>query len=78
MDDDGHFAPGAEILETNLHFVSNIVIGGALDRNSARLREALQARRHVDLVTIEITAFYHHVAEVDADTKPDDALVGLL
>jgi hypothetical protein len=41
------------------------------------LREALQAPGYVDPVTIEITAFYHHITQIDADAQHDVAIVWL-
>ena len=59
----------AEVGEAEIDLVADLVVDRARDADAARLRHALQARRHVDPVAEQIVAPDHHVAEVDADPK---------
>src|SRR5262249_52290052 len=49
---------------------------GARDEDRARFGDALQARRNVDPVSIDVLAFDDDVAQVDADAKLDAAAFG--
>jgi hypothetical protein len=66
----------AEILEAGFDLVPHMVKSSARDQHVTRLCHALETSRDVDCITIEIAAFDHDVAEVDADAQKDGPVFG--
>ena len=60
---------GAEILIGKRQLLAHVLIGGLRDAHPAGLGQALQARREVDPVAVEVVALDDDVAEVDADPQ---------
>ncbi len=52
------------------------VVHGTRDTDAARLGQALQPGGHVHPLAVDVIPVLDHVAEIDADAKPDLALVG--
>jgi hypothetical protein len=53
-----------------------MVADRARDADAAWYRQPLQSRRDVDAVAVDVAAIGDHVAEIDADAKPQAALLG--
>src|SRR5262249_7625386 len=68
----------APILERVRQLVADLVSHHSRDAAAATLRQRLQPRRHVHAVDEDVVFLNDHVAEVDADTKPDAPLIGHL
>ncbi len=68
----------AEIFETNLDLVRDVVVNRAGDQDAARLGHRLQAGSDVDAIAIEIAALDHHISQVDADAQHDPAIFWLI
>jgi hypothetical protein len=65
----------AEIGEPEAGLAPHLIEYLGRDADAAGLGDALQARRDVDGVAIEIVAFHDDVADVDADAKRDALLL---
>ena len=53
-----------------------MVADGAGNADAARLGQRFQPRRDIDAVAENVAALGDHVAEVDADAKPNAAVLG--
>src|SRR5262249_42021796 len=61
----------AEIVEAKLHLAADMVEDGPRHEHAFRLGQGFKARGNVDPITIEVTPFHHHVAEIDPDSQED-------
>jgi hypothetical protein len=64
----------AHRLEREVELRLDLIVDVARDADTARLGEALEARRDVDAVAVDVVVLDDHVAEVDADAEPDTLL----
>jgi hypothetical protein len=64
----------AQILVAQRELVLDMFMNGARDADAAGVGEALQPRRDVDPITVDLIALDNHVAEVDADPELHPAL----
>ena len=65
----------AGILEGEIEPVADIVADRAGHRDAARLGDALDARRDVDAIAIDVVVLEDDVAEIDADAELDAAVL---
>ena len=68
--------PFAQIFQHDLQLVAHRIAHGARDEDRARFGDALQPRRNVDPVSVDVVAFDDDVAQVDADAELDAAVFG--
>src|SRR5689334_6852633 len=61
----------AESLEPQAGMLANLVVDASRDAYAARLGDALDPRGDVHAIAQQIRAVHDHVAQVDADAKPD-------
>ena len=66
----------ALIEELQLELVADLIAHHRRAGDAARPRQALEPRRHVDAVAIEIVAIDDDVAEIDADAELDVPVLG--
>ena len=59
----------SEIVEANVDFVADVIVGRPGDENSAGFGHRLQARGDVDAVAEQFAAIGHYVAEIDANPE---------
>jgi len=61
----------AHVLEDEIELVADVVAHHSADANAAWFCEPLQPRRDIHTVAEDVVLLDDHVAEVDADAKPD-------
>ena len=61
-------------VEREIELARQMVVGRARYADTARFRQLFQSRGNIDAVAVQIVAFGHHVAEVDADAKSHAAV----
>ena len=66
--------PVAQVLEREIDAVANLVVDSAGYADAARLGQALQPRRQIDAIALNVIAVDHHIAEVDAEAEHDSAV----
>ena len=59
----------AEVLVAERELVPNLFVNGPRDADAAGVGETFQPRRDIDSVAVDLVAFDHHIAEVDADAE---------
>src|SRR6516164_403727 len=69
-------APLAQILESKVQLVADLVIHCPGNTNPARLSERFEASRNIDAVAEDVVFLDDHVAQIDPDAEPDPALLG--
>ena len=68
----------AQVFVSQGQLVLHLVVDLGGDADAARLGQALQARRHVHAVAVEVVTLDDHVAKIDADTECDTRAAGHL
>jgi hypothetical protein len=68
----------AKILEPDVGLVPHVIEDRARDADTARFRQAFQARGDVHAVAVDVVTLDHDVAQVHADTQVDAAFGGRL
>src|SRR5262249_36050898 len=68
----------AQILERIGELVADLLAHGSRDANPAGVSDRLQPSGNIDAVAEDVVFLNDHVAEIDADSKPDALLVGHL
>src|SRR5207248_1815103 len=66
----------AEVAKSQGQLRGDVAMGGVGKADSAWLRQALEPRRQIDAVAIEVAILDDHVAEIDADAKLDLLALG--
>ena len=66
----------ALVEELQLELVADLVAHDRRTGDAAGARQALQSRRHVDAVAVEVVALDDDVAEIDADAELDMPVLG--
>ena len=61
----------AEILEREVELVANLVVYYPADANPPGIGQCLQPRRNIDAFSEDVVLFDDHIAEIDANPKPD-------
>ena len=64
----------AEVLEGELDLVGHLVVRATRDEHAACVADALEPRRDVDPVAVQVVALHDHVAEVDPHAQHDALL----
>ena len=59
----------AEIVESEVHFIANLVICGTRQVDAAGFGEALKTGRDIDALAEDITVLDHDVTDIDADPQ---------
>ncbi len=66
----------AEIVEREIQFRADCFVNQSRNHHGAGFREALQSGRDIHPVAVDIVVLDDHVAEIDADTKPNPPALG--
>ena len=69
--------PFAQILQRDIELVADGIAHGTRDEDRPRLGDALQPRRDVDAIAIDVIALDDDIAQVDSDPELDLALARL-
>ena len=67
-----------EVVELRLDPVADEIMHCARDHDATRRRFALQPRRHVDAIAVEVVAVDDQVAQVQADAEHNGSILGLI
>src|SRR5262245_49389308 len=66
----------AKIVEANFNFAPYLIIDAARNADAARIGQRLKSRRDVYAIAIEVAPLNDDIAQIDADTQQNGALLG--
>jgi hypothetical protein len=60
----------AAIVEGGVESITNLLVDGARQGNTARVGDAFDARSYVDAVAHQVVSLDHDITDMDADAQP--------